>query len=238
MIRRLLLWGTLGYCLWCLPALSPAGPSEALYDPLISSTVQHYDLPPALIKAVIHCESAFNSRAQSPRGAQGLMQLMPGTQALLGVSDAFNPQHNIAAGVRYLAGLKHTFGGDVALMLAAYNAGPHAVIAAGYTVPPFAETQQYVHCVLAAWQDYHRAGVEQSAARGLLRSPVPRPTAATTLHLKATAIDRYGGLAFINDQILTIGQSILGYTVVHIAEGRVDLQRQEQKLSLALEDRR
>jgi hypothetical protein len=238
MIRRLLLWGTLGYCLWCLPVLSPAGPSEALYDPLISRTAQHYGLPPALIKAVIRCESAFNSRAQSPRGAQGLMQLMPGTQALLGVSDAFDPQHNIAAGVRYLAGLKHTFGGDVPLMLAAYNAGPHAVIAAGYTVPPFAETQQYVRCVLAAWQRYHQDDLPPSIAPALRLSSVPRPTAAITLRLKATAIDRYGGLAFINDQILTVGESIRGYTVVYIAEGRVDLRRHGQTLTLDLEDRR
>jgi hypothetical protein len=144
--------------LWWLvaPALSVTG--EAFYDQLITSTAHWHGLDPALVKAVIKCESGFNPRAQSPKGAQGLMQLMPSTQLLLGVSNPFDPQHNVAAGARYLALLKQTFSGDLRLTLAAYNAGPQAVIAAGYAVPPIAETQQYVRCVYAAYESYRQSG--------------------------------------------------------------------------------
>ena len=86
------------------------------------------------------------------------MQLMPSTQTMLGVSNPFNPQHNVEAGARYLAMLKQTFSGNVQLALAAYNAGPQAVVAAGYTVPAIAETQQYVRCVFAAYEQYRQPG--------------------------------------------------------------------------------
>jgi Transglycosylase SLT domain len=220
-------------CLWWWsPAL--AVPPEARYTPLISATAQQYGLEPALVQAVIKCESGFNPWAQSPRGAQGLMQLMPATQAWLGVTNAFDPHHNVAAGVRYLSLLKHTFGGDVRLMLAAYNAGPQAVVEAGYAVPPFAETQQYVRCVLQAWQQYNQAGSFRLASEvpttpGPLLAPL-----AQLLQLKATAVDRYGALALINDQVLSVGQAILGYTVVRIAVGHVELVGQGQKLSLTM----
>ena len=141
--------------LWLLPlsALATTAASGR-YDQIISASAWQYGLEPAMVKAVVKCESGFNPWAQSPRGAQGLMQLMPGTQTLLGVTDAFDPQRNVAGGVRYLAMMKETFQGNLTLMLAAYNAGPQAVINAGYTMPPYAETQQYVQCVLAARQQY------------------------------------------------------------------------------------
>jgi hypothetical protein len=107
---------------------------------------------------VIKCESRFDPGAQSPRGAQGLMQLMPSTQAMLGVSNPFDPQHNVAAGTRYLAMLKQTFSGDLQLALAAYNAGPQAVVEAGYTIPAIAETQHYVRCVWTAYEHYREPG--------------------------------------------------------------------------------
>jgi hypothetical protein len=115
---------------------------------------RRYGLEPALVKAVIKCESNFDAAATSSQGAEGLMQLMPATQATLGVSDAFDPSQNIDAGVRYLTILKQMFGASTPLLLAAYNAGPQAVIEAGYTVPAFTETQRYVHCVEAAQQRY------------------------------------------------------------------------------------
>ena len=157
-MRYLLLGSLLGGMLWWLvaPALSVTG--EALYEPLITTTAQWHGLEPALVKAVIKCESRFDPRAQSPRGAQGLMQLMPGTQAMLGVRDPFDPQPNVAAGTQYLATLKQTFGGDLRLALAAYNAGPQTVVAAGYTVPAIPETQQYVRCVLTAYEHYRQPG--------------------------------------------------------------------------------
>jgi len=141
---------------WVTPALSL--PGEALYDQLIVQEASGNGLDPALVKAVIKCESRFDPGAQSPRGAQGLMQLMPSTQAMLGVDNPFDPQHNVAAGTRYLAMLKQTFSGDLQLVLAAYNAGPQAVVGAGYTIPAIAETQQYVRCVWAAYEQYRLPG--------------------------------------------------------------------------------
>ncbi|MEE9148198.1 MAG: lytic transglycosylase domain-containing protein [Candidatus Tectomicrobia bacterium] len=142
--------------LWLLSSASAAATSH--YDRLIGPTARHYGLEPALVKAVIKCESNFDPLAVSPQGARGLMQLMPATQATLGVADAFHPQHNIEAGTRYLAMLRQTFGSSESLLLAAYNAGPQAVIEAGYRVPSYTETQGYVACVLTALQRYRARG--------------------------------------------------------------------------------
>jgi hypothetical protein len=147
-------------CWWLVssPALVHSTTGEALYEQLITTTAQGHGLDPALVKAVVKCESGFNPWAQSPKGAQGLMQLMPSTQTMLGVRNPFHPQHNVEAGTRYLALLKQTFGGSVQLALAAYNAGPQAVVAAGYTVPAISETQQYVRCVFTAYERYRQPG--------------------------------------------------------------------------------
>jgi soluble lytic murein transglycosylase len=105
----------------------------------------------ALIKAVIKAESAFNPRAVSRKGAQGLMQLMPDTARDLLVDDPFDPYDNLRGGVRYLRQMLDTFGGDVTLALAAYNAGPGAVQSSN-AVPPYPETRTYVRRVM----QYHR----------------------------------------------------------------------------------
>lgn len=110
----------------------------------------------ALLRAIIHAESGFNPRALSYKGAQGLMQLMPGTAFELGVGDAFDPGQNISGGARYLAMLLHDFHGDVRLAAAAYNAGAGAVTKYG-GVPPYAETQVYVKRVALLYQRYHAA---------------------------------------------------------------------------------
>lgn len=110
----------------------------------------------ALLRAIIHAESGFNSRALSYKGAQGLMQLMPGTAFELGVGDAFDPAQNISGGARYLATLLRDFHGDVQLAAAAYNAGAGAVTK--YRgVPPYAETQVYVKRVALLYQRYRKA---------------------------------------------------------------------------------
>ena len=140
------------WILWLLTTLPAMATSH--YDGLIGVTARRHGFKPALVKAVIKCESNFEAQAVSSRGAQGLMQLMPATQATLGVGNVFDPRQNIEAGVRYLALLQRTFGGNVSLVLAAYNAGPQTVIDAGYTMPPYPETQHYVACVLAAQQRY------------------------------------------------------------------------------------
>ncbi|WP_240669070.1 lytic transglycosylase domain-containing protein [Dyella sp. M7H15-1] len=110
----------------------------------------------ALIRAIIHAESAFNPRAMSLKGAQGLMQLMPGTANDMGVLDAFDPAQNIRGGTRYLGLLMKNFNGDVRLAAAAYNAGPAAVLYYN-GVPPYAETQVYVRRVDELLQRYNKA---------------------------------------------------------------------------------
>jgi soluble lytic murein transglycosylase-like protein len=118
-------------------------------EELIGRVAARYDLPPAMLRAVVEVESGFNPRAVSPAGAMGLMQLMPATATALGVQDPFNPEANLDGGARYLRQLLDSFQGDAARALAAYNAGPGAVKRYG-GIPPYRETQAYVQKVLAA----------------------------------------------------------------------------------------
>jgi len=99
---------------------------------------------PLLIYSVMHQESSFKSRAISPKGARGLMQLMPGTAVRYGVTNIFDPKQNIEGGARYLRFLLDRFDGDVNLALAGYNAGEGAVEKFGWRIPPYSETQEYV----------------------------------------------------------------------------------------------
>ena len=99
---------------------------------------------PLLLYSVMHQESSFKQRAISPKGARGLMQLMPGTAARFGVTNIFDPKQNIEGGARYLRFLLDRFEGDVKLALAGYNAGEGAVDKYGWRIPPYAETQEYV----------------------------------------------------------------------------------------------
>jgi soluble lytic murein transglycosylase-like protein len=121
-------------------------PAYLAYESLIREAAAHHGVDPALVRAVIRAESAFDAQAVSTAGAQGLMQLMPELSAELGVADPFDPRENIFAGVQYLRWLLDTHNGDERLALAAYNAGPDAVEAYG-GVPPFPETQQYVRTI-------------------------------------------------------------------------------------------
>jgi soluble lytic murein transglycosylase-like protein len=105
-------------------------------------------IEPELLHAVIATESRHNPKALSPKGAQGLMQLMPATAKRFGVENAFDPRQNILAGASYLSELREQFNGNIELTLAAYNAGPGAVIRYGSRIPPFAETRRYVPAVL------------------------------------------------------------------------------------------
>jgi soluble lytic murein transglycosylase len=122
------------------------------YDPLIQQAANDAGIPPALVKAVIHAESAFDGNALSKKGAMGLMQLMPGTARELGVIQPFRPEQNVRGGTRYLRRLHDRYG-SWAYTLAAYNAGPTAVDR-HRGIPPYAETQQYVRRVLSYYRRY------------------------------------------------------------------------------------
>lgn len=123
----------------------------------INELANKHNIDAALIRAVIHAESGFQTNARSPKGAQGLMQLMPATAGDLGVIDAFDIRQNIDGGVRYLASLLETFDGNIKLATAAYNAGPGAV--KKYNgIPPFTETEVYVERVGILYQRYQQAG--------------------------------------------------------------------------------
>jgi soluble lytic murein transglycosylase-like protein len=117
----------------------------------IIEAAQLYRLPISLVLAIIQKESNFAHQAVSPKGAMGLMQLMPGTAASLGVCDPFDPRENILAGCRYFRSLLDYFQGNVPLALAGYNAGYHRVISAGYQVPAIKETQAFVTQVMGLY---------------------------------------------------------------------------------------
>lgn len=136
-------------------AAPPPAPPSAALAPLIEEAARAASLPPRLLAAVVAVESNFDPRAVSPKGALGLMQLMPETAARFGVADPFDPRQNLAGGAAYLAWLLRKFDGDLTLALAAYNAGEGAVIKAGYRIPPYEETRAYVPRVLRRLQ---RAG--------------------------------------------------------------------------------
>jgi soluble lytic murein transglycosylase-like protein len=141
---------------------SPAGEAHAqpvprrpeAYVSHIRGAAEKYQLPEALILAVMAVESNFDSRALSGKGAMGLMQLMPSTARELFVADAWDPAQNIEGGARYLRLLANQYSGDLIKTLAAYNAGPDAVRRAGEAVPNIPETREYVRKVVALYQAF------------------------------------------------------------------------------------
>lgn len=130
-------------------ATRPAPRVDGRFDDLIEHYATEHGVSPALVRAVIQAESAFNPRAVSHKGAMGLMQLMPATARELGVDDPFHPADNIRGGVTYLSRLLTRYDHNVELALAAYNAGPGNVERYGNTVPPFRETRDYVRKITA-----------------------------------------------------------------------------------------
>jgi soluble lytic murein transglycosylase-like protein len=123
------------------------------YEPMIVTASQRYSVDPNLVRAVIKVESNFNHRAVSPKGALGLMQLMPETAQKMTVTNPFNPEENIHGGVRYLSELLHLFNWNLPLALAAYNAGPERVTERN-EIPPIEETRNYVKRVRMYYRDF------------------------------------------------------------------------------------
>lgn len=131
------------------------------FDGLIRKVSDSMMLDPALIKSVMHAESAFNPNALSKKGARGLMQLMPGTAERYGVTRILDPQQNVLAGGRYLRDLLRQFNGDMRLALAGYNAGENAVLKYG-GIPPYAETQHYVRKVMELYKGYRNLNCDNA----------------------------------------------------------------------------
>jgi len=121
--------------------------ARELYDPYVLEYSNRHSLRPELVRAVIQVESGYNPRALSPKGAMGLMQLMPDTARMLGVQRPYDPEQNIRGGTRYLRLLLDKYEGSEELALAAYNAGSGAVDRYGKRIPPYRETRDYVRKV-------------------------------------------------------------------------------------------
>ena len=151
-------------------------PPPAQIQELVEKSAKAHNVDPLLVQSVIQVESNYNHFALSPKGAEGLMQLMPGTARMLGVSNSFDPAENIEAGVRYLRYLQNVYQDD-GLALAAYNAGPKAVDR--YKgAPPYAETQDYVNQVgqryrTAKEMEAAKAGAQAAAAGGGAEEAAP-----------------------------------------------------------------
>ena len=146
-----------------------AGPLNL--DEVVQSASGRYRLDPDLVNSVIKAESGFNARAVSPKGAQGLMQLMPGTASQLGVPNAFDPQANVEGGTKYLRELLERYNFDLVKALAAYNAGPQRVEQFG-GVPPYYETRVYVARIV---KDFNKkkAAQEKAAAASAAKAGAP-----------------------------------------------------------------
>jgi hypothetical protein len=152
-------------------------PSSALsLDDVINRASGHYRLDPDLVNSVIKAESGFNVRAVSPKGAEGLMQLMPGTASDLGVRNVFDAQANVEGGAKYLRELLERYDFDLVKALAAYNAGPQRVEQFG-GVPPFYETRAYVARVV---KDFNKKKVAQKTGTGSGRQTTSSKTAGVS----------------------------------------------------------
>ena len=162
------------------PAVTPP-PAHDLND-VVRQASDKYFLDADLVDSVIRAESGFNPRAVSPKGARGLMQLMPTTASTLGVKDSLDPKANVEGGTQYLRWLLDRYNYDLAKSLAAYNAGPHRV--ERYRgVPPYAETQAYVARII---RDFNRKKMAERKASALAsKKPAPRNTGTKRTFAKA-----------------------------------------------------
>ena len=145
------------------PDLKGFTTGNPVHDSYIVESSRRYNIDPLLIYSQMHQESSFHIRATSNKGASGLMQLMPATARRFGVTSIYDPRQNIDAGVRYMRWLLDTFGGDVVLALAGYNAGEGAVMKYGGNVPPYRETQEYVRRITSRYNSISNGRYVQTA---------------------------------------------------------------------------
>jgi soluble lytic murein transglycosylase-like protein len=167
-----------------LPAPAPAAPRASTREDLdlfVNSASDLHQVDPDLIRSVIKAESGFNVRAVSPKGAQGLMQLMPQTANQLGVKDAFAPNQNVEGGTRYLRDLLVLYNNDMVKALAAYNAGPQRV-EQYHGVPPYRETHAYVARVI---RDFNHTKLAARKTPGTSSKKQKSSSAAAQPHTKA-----------------------------------------------------
>src|SRR5437868_9873938 len=166
------------------PSLAPAPKPQSLNEVISTISARHH-LDPDLINSVIHAESGFNPRAVSPKGARGLMQLMPQTASELGISNSFDPSANVEGGTRYLSELLQRYNFDLIKALAAYNAGPHRV--EQYRgVPPYYETRTYVARII---RDFNRKKLAQQGTSPV-SAPQKRAAQAASTRRKDSTISR------------------------------------------------
>jgi soluble lytic murein transglycosylase-like protein len=173
------------------PSAFPLRPKTDL-NQVVNEASDRYQLDPDLVNSVIKAESGFNARAVSPKGAQGLMQLMPGTASELGVGNVFDPEANVDGGTKYLRELMERYNFDMVKALAAYNAGPQRVEQYG-GVPPYYETRAYVARIV---KDFNKKKVAQqkiasvqknsTAKNSKTSSPASKPHNASTAHASTT----------------------------------------------------
>src|SRR5690348_11640249 len=178
---------------------APSAPVSPDVNEAVSAASTRHQLDSDFITSVIHAESSFNPHAISPKGAQGLMQLMPGTASKLGVENPFDPAANVDGGTHYLRELLDYYHGDMAKTLAAYNAGPQRV-AKYHGVPPYRETHAYVAKVIRefnrkklAEQRAQAAPKSQSAHKKTLSRNGNRQTVSTPTRVPGRSVQKAAG---------------------------------------------
>ena len=164
-------------------------PNVQKFEALVKSEAEKQKLDPALVKAVIAVESAYDPLAVSPKGAVGLMQLIPGTAERYGVKKSTDPQDNVSGGTRYLRDLLVMFNGNLPLALAGYNAGEGAVQRYKNTIPPFPETQAYVKLVMQFHEHFGGGKKATQTQDGRIRITLP-----ARRNMPAAADERASGL--------------------------------------------
>jgi hypothetical protein len=165
------------------PAAGKMSDSSQPMNEVINAVSSRHHLDPDLINSVIHAESGFNPRAVSPKGAQGLMQLMPQTASRLGVVNSFDPGDNLEGGTRYLRELLERYNFDLIKALAAYNAGPQRV-EQYHGVPPYFETQAYVGRIV---RDFNRKKLAERKAAALKTATYHKSSARHAPTIKQAA---------------------------------------------------